>query len=436
MSAVCSALALLLLLAACNESSSSPTPHAYDSSPRRSSSSADRDLDANPDVGSSRAEQLLNSRNESARDNSPSADSGDIHAVSSRGSSAQSVDAAQRGSSGQVATDGFRFFNGEYEVTAEMKNTPPASIAVLPLTEEDEWSVTPGDRTPRDIVRRALYNHLAYLPFRDLELTEVDRRLAEAGLSNPAELRTVAMSDPARLKDVLGVDAVVLGRVTDFDRLYLGLYSEVRVGCSLYMVSLHSGNTLWRVEHETASSAAGVPIDPIGLAVTALSTLWNLREGEFLTQTDDLFREITSTLERELDPALIAQGPPPPKIDLFTCLNADRPFKAGDDISFRMVGDPGCTASVALPGHAENITLLPVSEAVKAEIWEQTLGLVQDQYVETGHSPTPDMLEAIREELHSREIYQGVYTVAPGENAENLVAEAFLEQPGGTRAEA
>ncbi|THB68391.1 MAG: right-handed parallel beta-helix repeat-containing protein, partial [Desulfovibrio sp.] len=74
--------------------------------------------------------------------------------------------------------------------------------------------------------------------------------------------------------------------------------------------------------------------------------------------------------------------------------------------------------------------------AVKAEIWEQTLGLVQDQYVETGHSPTPDMLEAIREELLSREIYQGLYTVAPGENAEDLVAEAFLEQPGGTRAEA
>ena len=344
--------------------------------------------------------------------------------------------AGARASSGRVSEDDFRVFRGTYEVSEEFKSAPPASVAVLPFSEQGSWSVAPDGLTPREIVRRGMYNHLASLPFRDLEPSRVDARLAQEGLTSPEALRQIIHTDPARLKQILGVDAVVTGVVTNFDRVYLGVYSEVRVGCELRMYSLNTGSQLWYAEHQSASASGGVSIDPISMAMTALSTLWNLREDEFYTQTDDLFREIASTLERELDPALVALGPPPPPIDLFVCLNADRPFATGDAIAFRLVGEPGCKASVLLDNHPAAIQMSPVSEQIKAEIWAQTLAMVRQHYVETGHVPTTEMLEAIHAEFLTREIYQGEYVVSPGEEEQGLTATARLEQPGGSRSEA
>ena len=79
----------------------------------------------------------------------------------------------QEGAEFIVATsEAFARFQGEYENTAYFKRHKPASVAVLPFegVEDKSYSIAYSRENPGDIVRRGLYNHIASLPFRDLEL--------------------------------------------------------------------------------------------------------------------------------------------------------------------------------------------------------------------------------------------------------------------------
>ena len=337
---------------------------------------------------------------------------------------------------GAVSTDAFSIFSGEYEITPAFKQNPPGSIAVLPFDAvENHWKVTPDGKTPQELVRRGMYNHLASLPFQDLELNEVDLRLAQAGLTDTTQLYSIIESDPRRLKQILGVDAVIVGTVTDFDRLYLGLYSQALVGCMISMYDLDSGQLLWRAEHSSPGSAGGVSLNPLGLAVDALKSLWNLRDDTLLTQTDVLFREIVATLETGLPPTLASAGAPPPEVDLFAVINANKPFMAGDSVSFRLVGDPGCSVIVDIKGVASGVELRPLAPEMRAALWSQIIEQIEQNHQQSGHALTPALKEAIRATLAAREVYEGTYTVKPGDNVSGITATARTSRSGGGRAE-
>ncbi len=82
-------------------------------------------------------------------------------------------------------------------------------MAVLPLHCTRPTGVRAQGQIPA-ACSGELAKHFSTLPFTDLELTEVDRRLREAGLADPAAQAKVLAEDPGRLRSVLGVDAVVV----------------------------------------------------------------------------------------------------------------------------------------------------------------------------------------------------------------------------------
>ncbi len=333
-----------------------------------------------------------------------------------------------------MTTEAFDFFSGEYKNTQMLKKDVPESIAVAPFAYKGEefWSTADKDEDPSRIVRRGMYNHISSLPFKDLEIREINRRLRNAGIPGNKKIMQLLEDNPRKLKSILGVDALVIGNVTSFERVYLGVVSQIAVGCEVSMFDLDSGELLWTAEHTSRAAAGGISLSPLGLALDAVASLWNLREGAMLEQTDNLFREIVSTID--IPESLRTARIEPPKINLFTTLNADRPFKAGEKISFRLIGDPDCKAYVDLLGFKSSINLRPVSPKVKEALQSKIIKQIQAEYKKTGHELTSELKQAIRKEIREKAIYEGSYTVEPGEQAYGLMAKGYLVAGDGGQA--
>ncbi|MGE4296905.1 MAG: GNA1162 family protein [Desulfovibrionaceae bacterium] len=352
------------------------------------------------------------------------------------------VDAGQK-TAVPAQSGSFSFFSGDYEVSERFAAHPPESVAVLPFTGNPaHWRNVPEDLDPPAILRRAFYNQLASLRFRDLELADVDARLARSGAGNATTAASLLANDPARLRRILGVDAVVTAEVTHFDRLYFGIFSQVAVGCRVTMTDLASGEVVWRAEQVSRGAGGGPSISPFGLAMSALQSIWNMREVQLLRETDEIFREMVSTLAPHLtgQPATLPLAPP--VIDLFVCLKADKTFSAGSPATFRLVGDPGARVSVDLVRSAtaqaapfrSGIALDPLPRSIRKAVHRQTLDLLKERYARTGHVLGAELVAAVDRELAAREIYEGTYVPAPGEEGYGLTARATLDTPDGQRA--
>ncbi|MCG6909928.1 MAG: DUF799 family lipoprotein [Deltaproteobacteria bacterium] len=333
-----------------------------------------------------------------------------------------------------ATTEAFKAFDGEYENTPYFQHHKPVSIAVLPFTalEVKSYSLKTNFVHPEDIVRAGMYNHISSLPFKDLEIFDTDTRLANAGLKDPESVERLLAENPKKLKAILGVDAVVSGEVTHFDQIFLGVYSQVAVGCEVKMRDLDTGNLLWRAKHVSRAHAGGVSLNPLGMLMAAVASVWNLRDSEMLSQTDEVFREIASTIE--LPESFKALQVPPPRIDLFACINAQKPFTAGQPVSFRLIGDKDGSAYVDIGEFKSAIPLKPLTPQMTVAVRAEVIASIEDQYRQSGHHLTEELTRAIEKELAAREIYEGVYTVEPGEQMYGLMAKAYLADHSGSRA--
>lgn len=337
----------------------------------------------------------------------------------------------RRSSTLVMTSDAFNMFNGEYEVLPAMKSHTPRSIAVLPFTGNAiQWKSAPDDYSPTDLVRRGMYNHVASLPFSDQEMHETDRLLANAGLNVESAYALLA-SDPKQLRSVLGVDAVLTGQVTAFDRFFMGIVSQVAVGCEVQLTDLASGKLLWRAKHLSREFGGGVAISPIGLAISTIASAWNIRDEQYDRKTDDLFREIVQSLEQSLPKSLQRRIPPPPRLDFFTVTSQGDYFRAGNEIRFRIAGAPDCEAYVDLPGYKTGIALLPLPEELKASGFKPALESIKTRMNAAGSPLTPEQEQEVIRTLQSRAVYEGAITVAPDDLALNILPRGYIINPAG-----
>ncbi|MFC1875954.1 GNA1162 family protein [Thermodesulfobacteriota bacterium] len=330
-----------------------------------------------------------------------------------------------------ATSEAFNSFDGEYENSDYFKHHKPESIAVLPFSSLDEklFTLDSGFEYPEDVVRRGLYNHISSLPFKDMELFQTDTLLKNAGLLKTETIQQLIETNPKKLKSILGVDAAVTGDVTHFDRIYAGVYSQVAVGCEVKMWDLNTGKLLWRAKHVSRAHAGGLSLNPLGILLSAAASVLNMRDTEMLSQTDETFREIVSTIDMPTTGLVSQQAPP--RIDLFSAMNTGRPFTAGKEISFRLVGDPECKAYVDLGDYRSAIQLEPVSPATKQTISEEVMASIREKYNSSGQDVTNELAAELKKGLASREIYEGIYMISPGEERYGLTSKAYLvNSPG------
>jgi len=159
------------------------------------------------------------------------------------------VDTKDAKISPQIST----LFSGTYKVDPYMEDHRPRTVAVLPFVDKS------GSKEGAQAVRKGFYNHFSSLPFKDMEIYQVDRMLAKAGLTDPI---AISKKSPQELGGILGVDGIVYGEISNFDKFFAGIYSQVAVGAEIRMYEAKTGHFLWSGQHVTRIHGGGNRHDP------------------------------------------------------------------------------------------------------------------------------------------------------------------------------
>lgn len=202
-----------------------------------------------------------------------------------------------------------------YQVMPELFSDPPRTVAILPFSNKikeskltvENWKKAIGEKRfdvdeeqqrteeylKRMFVRRAFYKHFSVRPFRDRELIAVDQLLKQNGIEWAEDLDS---KTPKELAKILGVDALIYGEITHLNRIFLGLYSEVSVGCIISLYDARKDEVLWRSTDVEKNRAGGASLSLTGLATSILSATMNMRKIWVFRVADDLFRRMVDYL--------------------------------------------------------------------------------------------------------------------------------------------
>lgn len=286
------------------------------------------------------------------------------------------IDTKEAKISPQITT----LFSGTYKVDPYMEDHKPRTVAVLPFVDKS------GSKEGAQAVRKGFYNHFSSLPFKDMEIYQVDRLLAKAGLTDPD---AIGRKTPQELGGILGVDGIVYGEISNFDKFFAGIYSQVAVGAEIKLYEAKTGRFLWSGQHVTRIHEGGIATTPIGIIATVIAAAMNVRDIQLLRACDDLFRDMVKTVPVPT----LAEALQPPVITLLTQDTKGMPKKAGDEIRVVIQGTPKMQASFDIGDYKKNIDM---------------------KEVEPGG-------------------YLGVYKVLPGDNVENAIITGHLADDAGLR---
>ena len=192
------------------------------------------------------------------------------------------------------------------------KDRPPPTVGVMPfdnLTSDEDMGT---------LVRKSFYNHFSSKNFRDIELTAVDR-----GLESIQKARSGAWRDvpPETLGRYLHADFVIYGKVKDYQKLFLGIYSQIALTVEVEMVECRSGKGVWWKTETKKSHDGGIPLELLSLiSATARSALLMQQE-----RTLDLVERISRDLVAEIpEPAASPGGPLSVDIQIASFLEKSR----------------------------------------------------------------------------------------------------------------
>jgi len=274
-------------------------------------------------------------------------------------------------------------FKGESRVDPYLLDHQPQTVAVLPFSNRTD------KKEAFDTVRKSFHGHFSKLNYTTMPLFKVDDSLNKAGLDTPEK---VAQASPQRLREILKADAVIRGDITHYERVFVGVYSQVAVGAEVRMVEGKSGKELWWAKDVSRKHAGGISTTPVGLILTAVATALNIREIELLRSSDDLFRDMVKTIPQPT----LAQALRPPNITILVHDGMRRSDKyankVGDVIKVAMEGDPRMRAFFRIGDFKKDV---PLKEG------------------EPG-------------------VYEGSYKVMPGDNAEDALITGTLMNDAGS----
>jgi hypothetical protein len=168
-----------------------------------------------------------------------------------------------------------------FETAADFNAKPPLCLGVLPLTQ-----VKP-EFGPADDVRKALHAHLAPSGIALVPLQKVDALTVKSG-DEAQNLRAVAKGS--------GCDTLLSGEVTERSSRFWGVYSEVRLGASLRMTRVSTGQVIWRGKHTAVVRGGGMPLDVISAIGGVVAAGANVREEQLTRTTHDVARRLVASI--------------------------------------------------------------------------------------------------------------------------------------------
>ena len=192
------------------------------------------------------------------------------------------------------------------------KGEASPSVAVMPFDN------LTGDEEIGPLVRKSFYNHFSSKNFRDIELTTVDRGLESIQKTKPGTWRDVP---PETLGRYLHADFVIYGKVKDYQKLFLGIYSQIALTVEVEMVDCRNGKGVWWKTETKRSHDGGIPLEMLSLMSAAARSGLHLQ----FERTLDLVERINRDLVAEIpEPAASPGGPLSVDIQIASFLEKNR----------------------------------------------------------------------------------------------------------------
>ncbi|MDP2681691.1 MAG: DUF799 family lipoprotein [Deltaproteobacteria bacterium] len=165
------------------------------------------------------------------------------------------------------------------EKKAEAVLELPRSVAVLPFGNETDEIGLSGQ------VKKSFSNHFSSKPYNKIEPYIVDEKVARLEKSTG---KTIFEIPPKEAAETFGVDGLIYGKVTNFNKVYALAYSQIGVEAEIWMVNAKTGEEIFRFRESARYHEGGVPLTPIGLIITAVSSAFNIREIQRVRVINDL----------------------------------------------------------------------------------------------------------------------------------------------------
>jgi hypothetical protein len=254
----------------------------------------------------------------------------------------------------------------------------PRMVAVLPFQNETQETGIANQ------VRRAFYNHFSSKPYTDVELNIVDEKIIHLEKSTGKNILDLK---PHEICQSIGCDGLIYGRVTDYKKVYAVAYSQLGVEAEVWMVNTRTGKEVFRIKDSVRYHEGGVPMSPLSIIMTAVSTAMNIREIQQVRMVNELAYKFN---EKIPSPTGVAIEERPVIREVLTNVK-EGPFGKGKIIRVGLEGDKAMVATFDIGIFKKGI---PMKETKPG-------------------------------------IYMGEYLVMPGDNAKDMPIVAFLKKPGG-----
>lgn len=185
-----------------------------------------------------------------------------------------------------------------FEASVDIHSALPRKVAIMPFVD------TTGKDKAKKLVRDSFYRYFSAKRYQDIELFEIDHLLRQYGLGENGKLFRKEAEELGRL---LQADGVIYGTITGFNKVFLGLYSQVSVELEVRLIECRSGRELWRAKHRTTHREMDVPFEFLSIIPTLFRTTMNVSDREMLLAAEDLCRTVVAALP-EPEPILFPAG--------------------------------------------------------------------------------------------------------------------------------
>jgi hypothetical protein len=254
----------------------------------------------------------------------------------------------------------------------------PRMVAVMPFQNETNETGIANQ------VRRAFYNHFSSKPYTDVELNIVDEKIIHLEKSTGKNILDLK---PQEICQAIGCDGLIYGKVTDYKKVYAVAYSQLGVEAEIWMINTRTGKEVFRIKDAVRYHEGGVPMSPLSVIMTAVSTAMNIREIQQVRMVNELCYKFN---EKIPSPTGIAIEDRPVIKEVLTNVK-EGPFGKGKLIRVGLEGDKGMVATFDIGSFKKGI---PMKETKPG-------------------------------------IYMGEYLVIPGDNTKDMPIIASLKKPGG-----
>ena len=168
----------------------------------------------------------------------------------------------------------------------------PESVAIMPFINNTRIEGV------ESFVRSTLYSHMSVLPYQDVELSLVDDKLQACSLLGHERVEDIPLDE---LGYLLGVDAVVFGEVTEFQKVFMGIYSQMAVEVKISVWDTRTGKEIWKDECVSRNHDGGLPLGLLDLPFIIARSGYHLRESSKVRAVDDVARQLASRIPVPVD---------------------------------------------------------------------------------------------------------------------------------------